>query len=105
MSGRYLRGNEALAALVSSRPGEGHWYCPSGPNHFKWGLPNSLHAQRSTGIAGRPLPRASIWSYESLCSDRGQVVGEARVIEIASGTPRTLNVCGLDIKPCGVALG
>jgi dipeptidyl aminopeptidase/acylaminoacyl peptidase len=93
-------GNEALAVLMSAHPGEGYWYAA----HVALIVAHSgdcrtLYTPRDQlGLHAASPSGEHLVIVESLCSDRGQVAGEARVIEIASGTLRTLNIHGVDVS-------
>lgn len=92
-------GNTALAAVVSPEAAEGLWYSAS------------LHVVDIETGKGREIykpqdqlgwPTASsagtrVAVVEALCSDRGLVAGDLRLIDTASGSVRTVDTRGVDV--------
>lgn len=95
-------GNEALAAIVSERPGEGLWYGAS------------LHLIALDSGTSREIYKPEVqlgWLaatpsgkhlavVEALCSDRWIVAGELRLIDTTSGLIRRVDTAGVDITHC-----
>jgi dipeptidyl aminopeptidase/acylaminoacyl peptidase len=92
-------GNEAVAAVVSSGPGEGLWYSAS-LHIIETDTGNSRVVYTPQDQLGCPASSPSgqhLAIVEALCSDRWYVAGELRLIEIASGRIRRLGTRGVDI--------
>lgn len=92
-------GDAALAAVVSPGPLEGSWYRAC--LHFidvQSGASRELLAPRdqlgwpAVAPSGRHL---SI--IEALCSDRGLVAGEVKIIDLPSGESRRIDTHGVDV--------
>ncbi len=92
-------GNDALAAVVSSGPTEGHWYTARlRKNDLRTGEAREIYAPRDQ--LGWPAASPSgkyLAIVEAICSDRWFVAGELRVIEDASGQVRSVETDGVDI--------
>lgn len=92
-------GTQALAVVVSPGPGEGLWYTAS------------LHVMEIEGGSSRELyspqdqigwPSASpsgrhLAIVDAVCSDRGSVVGDLRLIDVVSGETTRVDTRGINI--------
>ena len=92
-------GNESLAAIASSGPGEGLWY--SACLHIvdvQTGRAHQVYEPRDQ--IGWPAASPSgehLAVVEAVCSDRWIVAGELRVIETTSGQILRIDTQGVDI--------
>lgn len=93
-------GNTSLAAIVSNGSGEGHWYAAhlcmmdveSGECHEVYVPKSQLGCLAASG-SGRHLA-----FVEAICSDRGLVAGELRLIDTASGNIHQVDTAGVDVS-------
>jgi len=92
-------GNEALAAVVSSGPGEGLWY--SARLHIlEIESANSREVYEPRDQLGWPAASPSgrhLAIVEAVCSDRWIVAGHLRLIERSSGNIHHVDTRGVDI--------
>lgn len=92
-------GNQALAAVVSSGPGEGLWY--SARLHIvELETGHSQEVYRPQDQLGWPAASPSgrqLAIVEATCSDRWIVAGELRLIDTASRTVQRVDTLGVDI--------
>jgi dipeptidyl aminopeptidase/acylaminoacyl peptidase len=92
-------GNDSYVAVASHGPGEGLWYSA----HLCIVDIASGHCRRIyTPQEQIGLPAASpcgkhVAIVEGLCSDRGIVAGEVRLIELSSGASQCVDVAGVDV--------
>jgi dipeptidyl aminopeptidase/acylaminoacyl peptidase len=92
-------GDRHFVAVVSSAPDEGSWF---GAQLFVIALDSGesrlLHAPGDQ-IASPAADPSGTWLAvcEGLCSDRGIMAGELRVIEIGSGTARDVDTRGVNV--------
>jgi dipeptidyl aminopeptidase/acylaminoacyl peptidase len=92
-------GNRTVAAVVSKGPGEGLWYGARLALIEETGKVRELYVPKDQ--LGWPAGSASgehVAVVEAVCSDRGLVAGELRLINVRSGQVRTLNTHGVDIS-------
>jgi dipeptidyl aminopeptidase/acylaminoacyl peptidase len=92
-------GNDALVTVTSERPGEGHWYSAhlclldlaTGRHREIYAPLNQLGAPivSPTGV--------KIAIVEALCSDRGPVLGDLKLIDPASGDCRKADAHGVNV--------
>lgn len=93
-------GNERLAAVVSSAPGEGHWYAAR-LNILGIGDGSSREIYRPKYQLGCLAASASgthLAIVEALCSDRGIVAGDLLIVEGTSGEVKRVDTRGVDIS-------
>lgn len=93
-------GNQALAAVVSSGPGEGLWFSAclqrinlAGGEAHEIYIPRDQLAWPAASPSGQRLA-----VVEAVCSDRGLVAGDLRLIDTITGTVRHINTHGVDVS-------
>ncbi|HEY0683675.1 MAG TPA: S9 family peptidase [Steroidobacter sp.] len=92
-------GNDAIAAVVSPGPEEGLWY--SATLHImdaRSGVSREIY--RPSDQIGLPAssPDGSLVAFvEAVCSDRGVVAGNLRVLDVASGKLRSVDTHSVDV--------
>lgn len=92
-------GNDALVTLTSDRPGEGDWYSA----HLcildlATGRQREIYAPlNQLGTPAVSPTGAKIAIVEALCSDRGPVLGDLKLIDPASGECRKVDTRGVDV--------
>jgi dipeptidyl aminopeptidase/acylaminoacyl peptidase len=96
-------GNSALAAVVSSAPGEGFWYSA---RLAVVEITESADTAKKREIyvpkdqlgwpAGSPSGQ-QLAVVEAICSDRWIVAGDLRLIDTQSGKVRRVDTCGVDV--------
>lgn len=92
-------GNEALAVVASSGPGEGLWYSAD-VRVIRVDTGNSREVYAPRDQVGCPAASPSgihLAIVEAVCSDRWFVAGELRLIDTASGKIHRLDTGGVDI--------
>lgn len=92
-------GNDTLAAVVSSAPGEGEWY-RAGLHLMDACTGGSRELYRPGDQLSAPTASPSgvhIAVIEALCSDRGIVAGDLLLIEVAIGNVQRVDTRGVDI--------
>jgi dipeptidyl aminopeptidase/acylaminoacyl peptidase len=92
-------GNEALAAVVSSGPGEGLWYTAR-LHIVEIDTVNSREVYTPKDQLGWPAASPSgkhLAIVEAICSDRWIVAGDLRLIETTSGKILRVDTRGVDI--------
>ena len=92
-------GNDALVVVTSDRPGEGYWYsarlCIL---DLATGRHREIYAplnQLGTPVVSPTGVKIAI--VEALCSDRGPVLGDLKLIDPASGECRKADTRGVDV--------
>jgi dipeptidyl aminopeptidase/acylaminoacyl peptidase len=95
-------GSGALIAVVSPGPGEGLWYTASlRLIDLNTGRDRELYVPRDQiGLPGASSSGRHLSIIEAVCSDRGIVAGELRLIDTAAGTVRVVDTRGADITCC-----
>ena len=93
-------GDDALAALTSDRGDEDHWYsarlCIL---DLKAGRSRDIYIPQNQ--LGAPVVSPSgqqIAIVEALCSDRGPVLGDLKLIDVRSGKSRRANTRNIDVQ-------
>jgi dipeptidyl aminopeptidase/acylaminoacyl peptidase len=93
-------GNTSLAAVISSGSGEGHWYAAhlgmidvASGECRKIYVPQSQLGCLAASGSGRHLA-----FVEAICSDRGLVAGELRLIDTASWQVHRVDTASVDIS-------
>jgi dipeptidyl aminopeptidase/acylaminoacyl peptidase len=92
-------GHDAIAAVVSASPDEGSWYhstvkiigLDGGDSRVIYTPKDQL------GSPAASPSGAHLAVLEALCSDRGLVAGDLRLIETRTGHVRNVNTLGVDI--------
>lgn len=92
-------GNENLAAVVSSSPGEGAWY---GARLAVISLTDGAVRELYTPRAQLGWPAASPWGryiavVEAVCSDRWMVAGDLLLFDALTGEHERIDTLGIDI--------
>lgn len=92
-------GNDALAAVVSPSPGEGFWYSAHlNRIDLETGKSTEVYAPRDQLGAPAASPSGRhLAVVEALCSDRGYVAGELRLIDTTSGKIGRVETQGVDV--------
>ena len=92
-------GNEALTAVTSTGPAEGHWY--SATLHvirLDTGESRQIYAPRDQlGWPSASPSGQQVAIVEAICSDRCFVAGDLRIIDTPSGQVRQIDTHGIDI--------
>ena len=92
-------GNQSLATLTASCPGEGGWYSAQlALLDIATGRSRTIHAPRNQ--LGTPVVSPSggqIAIVAALCSDRGPVLGDLILIDVTSGDCVTADTHGVDV--------
>jgi dipeptidyl aminopeptidase/acylaminoacyl peptidase len=92
-------GNGCIAAVVSDGPSEGKWYTA----HLAIldlnteGVRDLYRPQEQLGCPAASPSGKHLAIVEALCSDRGIVAGELRLITVSSGASRPVETGGVDI--------
>lgn len=93
-------GNDALAAMISPGPVEGLWL--SAHLHVidvRTGKTREIHQpQRQMGCLASSPSGKQVTIVEAVCSDRGLVAGDLRLIETESGKSRQIDTHRVDIS-------
>jgi dipeptidyl aminopeptidase/acylaminoacyl peptidase len=91
-------GNTAVVAVTSSGPSEGHWYAAklgvieiSDGSHCVLYAPNDQLGGPAASPSGR---RVAV--IEAVCSDRGVIAGDVRLIDAGTAAVLELNIGGVD---------
>jgi dipeptidyl aminopeptidase/acylaminoacyl peptidase len=97
--GASWHGNDALITVTSERPGEGYWYSA---HLCILDLTTGRHREIYAPLnqVGTPVVSptgAKIAIVEALCSDRGPVLGDLKLIDPASGECRKADTRGVDV--------
>jgi dipeptidyl aminopeptidase/acylaminoacyl peptidase len=92
-------GHDGIAAVVSSGAGEGLWYTARLVliDVHTGGSREVFRPQDQLGWPTASPSGEHIAVVEALCSDRGIVAGDLRLIDTASGTVRRVDTHGVDI--------
>jgi dipeptidyl aminopeptidase/acylaminoacyl peptidase len=92
-------GNETVAAVVSTGPGEGLWYTARlALVSLDTGAIREIYTPKDQVGWPAAAPSGKHLAFvEAVCSDRWIVAGDLRLIEMASGKPRHLDTHGVDI--------
>lgn len=92
-------GNETVAAISSAAPEEGWWYTATlnivdiiGGTVREIYVPADQLGWPAASPSGNRLA-----VVEAICSDRWNVAGDLRLIEVASGAVRTIETFGIDV--------
>lgn len=95
-------GDTAVVAVVSNAPGEGHWYSARLQLiDMATGRARDLYSPRyQLGCLAASQNGNHLSFVEAICSDRGIVAGEARLLETSSGRQYPVDTCGVDIAYC-----
>jgi dipeptidyl aminopeptidase/acylaminoacyl peptidase len=92
-------GIDSLAAVVSPRPGEGHWYSAT-LALMEIHTGRCLEVFKPRDQLGWPAGCSSgkyLAFVEAICSDRGVVAGSLHLIETASGKIKEVDTRGVDV--------
>jgi dipeptidyl aminopeptidase/acylaminoacyl peptidase len=92
-------GDEALAALISTGPGEGLWYsAPAYVIELETSSCRKVYQPHDQlGCVSASPSGKYIAIVEAFCSDRGIVAGDLRLIESTSGAAHRVDTRGVDI--------
>jgi dipeptidyl aminopeptidase/acylaminoacyl peptidase len=92
-------GNESVAAVVSPGPGEGLWYSASlAVIDISTGSSRELYTpQQQLGWPNACPSGDKLAVVEAICSDRGLVAGDLRLIDTNTGNMQPVDTAGVDI--------
>jgi len=93
-------GRDALAILSSSRPGEGHWYraCVKTVELGSQRTETLYQPEDQLGGLAASPNGAYLAVVEAVCSDRGLVAGDLRLIDMGSHKTHQVNTNGVDVS-------
>jgi dipeptidyl aminopeptidase/acylaminoacyl peptidase len=92
-------GSDAIAAVASPGPGEGLWY-GAGLHLIDIGSGNAREVYKPGDQLGWPASSPSgrwIAIVEAICSDRGLVAGDLRIVDTQSGEVRKVDTGRIDV--------
>lgn len=92
-------GNKSIAAVVSSAPGEGHWYgaCVRVIDIGDGSNRDVYTPQDQVGCPAASPSGSHLAIVEAVCSDRRIVAGDLRIIDVTCGAVQKIDTRGVDI--------